>query len=107
MVVLRYYNMTISFYLKKNELNIKKIKKSGEANKGNEKINKAEELFYFYQTKYQNDNRLVDEYMDYTGETFNKFKLKIKLLDKKYEVTFKRCEAIRDDFPLAFDAKWK
>ena len=45
--------------------------------------------------------------MDYTGETFNKFKLKIKLLDKKYEVTFKRCEAIRDDSPLAFDAKWK
>jgi len=83
------------------------IKKSGEANKDNEKINKAGELFYFYQTKYQNDNRLVDEYMDYTGETFNKFKLKIKLLDKKYEVTFKRCEAIRDDSPLAFDAKWK
>ena len=72
-----------------------------------ELVNKIEKLFNDYQEIYTTRWENQEEYYEHTTNLFYKLKLKDKLIDKKYERFFKKCEYLRNRSPLAFDAKWK
>ena len=72
-----------------------------------EAVLKVEELFNTYQIDHEKYDQIFTEAIELTDDIFYKLKLRDKLLDKKYEYTFMRCEAKRTQSPLAFDSKWK
>ena len=72
-----------------------------------ELVNKIEKLFYAYEGIYEIRWENQEAYFDLATDLFYKLKLKDKLIDKKYERFFKKCEYLRSQSPLAFDAKWK
>jgi len=72
-----------------------------------ELVNKIEKLFNAYEKTYEIQWRNREAYHELATDLFYKLKLKDKLIDKTYERFFKKCEYLRKQSPLAFDAKWK